>query len=54
MAKLFASETGEKICSIALQVHGGFGYVSDFAVERRFATCVSAGFTRAPPRFSAW
>jgi hypothetical protein len=34
MAKLFASEHAWKICDIALQVHGGYGYVRDFAVER--------------------
>ena len=34
MAKLFASEHAWKICDIALQVHGGFGYVRDFPVER--------------------
>ena len=34
MAKLFASEAAEKICSDAIQVHGGYGYVSDFPVER--------------------
>lgn len=34
MAKLFASEMAEKICSDAIQVHGGYGYVSDFPVER--------------------
>jgi alkylation response protein AidB-like acyl-CoA dehydrogenase len=34
MAKLFASETAEKICSDAIQIHGGYGYVSDFPVER--------------------
>ncbi len=34
MAKLFASEMAEKICSEALQVHGGYGYLHDFAVER--------------------
>ena len=34
MAKLFASEHGWKICDIALQVHGGYGYVRDFPVER--------------------
>jgi alkylation response protein AidB-like acyl-CoA dehydrogenase len=34
MAKLFASETAEGICSDAIQVHGGYGYVSDFPVER--------------------
>jgi alkylation response protein AidB-like acyl-CoA dehydrogenase len=34
MAKLFASEMAEKVCSQAIQVHGGYGYLSDFPVER--------------------
>jgi alkylation response protein AidB-like acyl-CoA dehydrogenase len=34
MAKLFASEHAWKVCDIALQVHGGYGYVRDFPVER--------------------
>jgi butyryl-CoA dehydrogenase len=34
MAKLFASEMAEKVCSDAMQIHGGYGYVSDFPVER--------------------
>ena len=34
MAKLFASETAEKVCSVAIQTLGGYGYVSDFPVER--------------------
>ena len=34
MAKLFASETAEKVCSDAIQIHGGYGYVSDFPVEQ--------------------
>jgi butyryl-CoA dehydrogenase len=34
MAKLFASETAEKVCSDAIQIHGGYGYVTDFPVER--------------------
>ena len=34
MAKLFASETAERICSDAIQIHGGYGYVNDFPVER--------------------
>ncbi len=34
MAKLFATEHAWKICDIALQVHGGYGYVKDFPVER--------------------
>jgi butyryl-CoA dehydrogenase len=34
MAKLFASEMAERVCSDAIQVHGGYGYVEDFPVER--------------------
>ena len=34
MAKVFASEAANRICDRALQVHGGYGYVKDFAVER--------------------
>ncbi len=34
MAKLFASEAAERVCSDALQIHGGYGYVTDFPVER--------------------
>jgi len=34
MAKMFASEAAEKVCSDAIQIHGGYGYTSDFPVER--------------------
>ncbi|MDZ5460386.1 acyl-CoA dehydrogenase [Azohydromonas lata] len=34
MAKLFASTMAERVCSDAIQIHGGYGYVSDFPVER--------------------
>jgi alkylation response protein AidB-like acyl-CoA dehydrogenase len=34
MAKLFASEMAEKVCSDAIQIHGGYGYISDYPVER--------------------
>ena len=34
MAKLNASEMAEQVCSAAIQVHGGYGYVNDFPVER--------------------
>ncbi len=34
MAKLQASEMAEKVCSDAIQIHGGYGYLSDFPVER--------------------
>jgi alkylation response protein AidB-like acyl-CoA dehydrogenase len=34
MAKLFASEMAEEVCSAAIQIHGGYGYLNDFPVER--------------------
>ena len=34
MAKLFASEMAETVCSAAIQIHGGYGYLADFPVER--------------------
>ncbi|MBI3446403.1 MAG: acyl-CoA dehydrogenase family protein, partial [Magnetospirillum sp.] len=34
MAKLFASEMAERVCSNAIQIHGGYGYLADFPVER--------------------
>ncbi len=34
MGKLFASEMAERVCSAAIQVFGGYGYVGDFPVER--------------------
>ncbi len=36
MAKLFASEVGMRACTQAIQVHGGYGYLRDFPVERYF------------------
>ena len=36
MAKLFASEMAERVCSGAIQVHGGYGYLSDFPVEKYY------------------
>ena len=34
MAKLVASAMADKVCSVAIQTLGGYGYVSDFPVER--------------------
>lgn len=36
MAKLFASEMAERVCSMAIQILGGYGYLNDFPVERIF------------------
>jgi alkylation response protein AidB-like acyl-CoA dehydrogenase len=34
MAKMFATETAERVCRNAIQIHGGNGYSSDYPVER--------------------
>ncbi len=36
MAKLFATETSERVCYQAIQIHGGNGYIRDYAVERMY------------------
>jgi len=35
-AKLFASEMAEKVCSKAIQIHGGYGYLEDYPVEKLY------------------
>jgi alkylation response protein AidB-like acyl-CoA dehydrogenase len=35
-AKLFASEMAESVCSRAIQIHGGYGYLDDYPVERHY------------------
>lgn len=35
-AKLFASELAEEVCSKAIQIHGGYGYLEDYPVERYY------------------
>ncbi len=35
-AKLYASEVAEQVCSKAIQIHGGYGYLEDYAVERHY------------------
>ena len=36
MAKLFASETAEYVCHEAIQIHGGYGYLEEYEVERLY------------------
>lgn len=36
MAKLFASEMATKVCHTALQIHGGYGYIKEYPVERYY------------------
>jgi len=35
-AKLYASEMAERVCSKAIQIHGGYGYLEDYRVERHY------------------
>jgi len=35
-AKLYASEMAEEVCSHAIQIHGGYGYLADYDVERHY------------------
>jgi alkylation response protein AidB-like acyl-CoA dehydrogenase len=35
-AKLYASEMAERVCSKAIQIHGGYGYLEDYEVERHY------------------
>jgi alkylation response protein AidB-like acyl-CoA dehydrogenase len=39
MSKLYASETAVRVCNRAVQMHGGYGYTKDFAVERHLRDC---------------
>jgi alkylation response protein AidB-like acyl-CoA dehydrogenase len=36
MAKLFATEMSERVCHKAIQIHGGYGYVREYEVERMY------------------
>lgn len=36
MAKRFATDLGFRICNNALQIHGGYGYIKDYPIERHF------------------
>jgi butyryl-CoA dehydrogenase len=36
MVKLFASEMSHRVCHKALQIHGGYGFIKDYKVERLY------------------
>ncbi|MEI9805557.1 MAG: acyl-CoA dehydrogenase family protein [Pseudolabrys sp.] len=36
MSKLFASQMSERVCSAALKMHGGYGFLNDFPVEKLY------------------
>ncbi|MBW1871600.1 MAG: acyl-CoA dehydrogenase family protein [Deltaproteobacteria bacterium] len=39
MAKLFATEAANRICARAVQIHGGYGYIKEYPVERYYRDC---------------
>jgi len=39
MAKFFAAETCNEICAKAIQIHGGYGFIKDYVVERLYRDC---------------
>jgi alkylation response protein AidB-like acyl-CoA dehydrogenase len=39
MAKLFASEAANRVCARAVQIHGGYGYIAEYPVERYYRDC---------------
>ena len=53
MAKYFASEMAEKVTSEALQIHGGAGYTSVFAVERYWRDARLTKIFEGRPRSSS-
>ena len=50
MAKKFATDAGFEIANAALQLHGGYGYLSDYGVEKSSATCACTRFWKARTR----
>ena len=54
MAKLFASEMAEQVCSDAVQTFGGAGYIAESGVERIYRAVRVTRSTKAPTTSSAW
>ena len=50
MGKRFATDVGFKVVNDALQLHGGYGYLKDFPIERYCATCACTRSSKAPTR----
>ena len=51
MIKLYASEMAHRVCRKALQIHGGYGYMKEFKVERLYETSGSPKSMRGRARF---
>jgi alkylation response protein AidB-like acyl-CoA dehydrogenase len=54
MAKLFASEMAVRVALDAVQIHGGYGFIQDYPVERYLRDSCRAHRQRAPARCSGW
>ena len=39
MAKLFSSQVAERVCSLAVEIYGGYGFTKDYPVEKYFRDC---------------
>ena len=50
IAKYFAGEVGVKVANEALQLHGGYGYIADYDIERFYEMLRSSRSMRGPKR----
>ncbi len=53
-AKLYSSEMAQRVTSLAIQIHGGYGYTREYPVERSSVTRGSPRSTRARARSRSW
>jgi len=51
MAKAFASETATYVTKEAIQIHGGYGYITEYEVERMYRDAKSPRSTKEPMKF---
>ncbi|MFQ9703933.1 MAG: acyl-CoA dehydrogenase family protein [Enterocloster clostridioformis] len=54
MAKLYAAETAMEVTERAVQLHGGYGYIREYDVERMMRDAKITKSTKVPQRCSAW
>ena len=50
MAKRFATDVGFQVVNEALQLHGGYGYLQDYQIERYLRDCACTRSSKAPTR----
>ena len=54
MAKLICSEIALQVANEAVQIHGGYGYVKEYHVERMMRDAKLPGFMKALPKSKKW